>query len=241
MRNHAQHSPTKSKLKTAVTLVLGMTLGAVVVEGASAAGLEAVPSWQPIYVDGQQVSMTAYNIGGNNYVKLRDIGERVGFNVYWENGVQVDTDAPYTGLSPAESVSETPLADVDAIRQEMIRQINAVRLENGAAELPADNALMAAAQDCANQKFRHHDQQYEWTSLAAHGWPHGGGINLTWFSGAGRKNVAQTAVSNWANSPGHLQTMLSTDATCLGVGAFIDRDIAYCYMIVGEPSAYGPL
>ena len=38
--------------------------------------LTARPSNQPIYVDGQRISMTAYNIGGNNYVLLRDIGKR---------------------------------------------------------------------------------------------------------------------------------------------------------------------
>lgn len=29
--------------------------------------------------------MEAYTINGNNYVKLRDIGEKVGFNVYWDS------------------------------------------------------------------------------------------------------------------------------------------------------------
>ena len=43
------------------------------------------------------MSMTAYNIAGSNYVKLRDIGQEIGFNVYWQDGVQIDTDAPYTG------------------------------------------------------------------------------------------------------------------------------------------------
>ena len=71
-----------SKTKNAATLLTGMVLGASLVSGA-AAGIVAEPTWQNIYVDGQQVSMTAYNIAGNNYVKLRDIGQQVGFNVYW--------------------------------------------------------------------------------------------------------------------------------------------------------------
>lgn len=50
--------------------------------------------------------MTAYNIGGNNYVKLRDIGKAVGFNVYWDNGVQIDSAVPYTGEAPAISASD---------------------------------------------------------------------------------------------------------------------------------------
>ena len=63
-------------------MVTGMVIGASLVGGA-AAGIVAEPTWQNIYVDGQQVSMTAYNIAGNNYVRLRDIGQHVGFNVYW--------------------------------------------------------------------------------------------------------------------------------------------------------------
>lgn len=89
------------------TLLTGMVMGAVLFGGASAvaAGIMAQPSWSPIYVDGQQVQMTAYNILGNNYVKLRDIGQAVGFNVYWANGVQVDSTAPYTGEAPAQALS----------------------------------------------------------------------------------------------------------------------------------------
>ena len=74
-------------------LLTGMALGATFCGGAAAAGIVAVPTRQPIYVDGQQVKMEAYNINGSNYVKLRDAGRQVGFNVYWDNGVQVDTGA----------------------------------------------------------------------------------------------------------------------------------------------------
>ena len=51
-------------------MVAGMAIGASLVGGA-AAGVVAEPTWQKIYVDGQQVSMTAYNIAGNNYVRLQ--------------------------------------------------------------------------------------------------------------------------------------------------------------------------
>ena len=78
---------------------LGILCGAMLFSGATAAaaGITAEPSWQNIYVDGQQVSMTAYNIAGSNYVKLRDIGQQVGFNVYWADGVQIDTDLTHAG------------------------------------------------------------------------------------------------------------------------------------------------
>ena len=44
-------------------MVAGMVIGAALVSEA-AAGIVAEPTWQKIYVDGRQVSMTAYNIGG---------------------------------------------------------------------------------------------------------------------------------------------------------------------------------
>ena len=67
----------------------------------AASNIMAAISNQPVYVDGQRVYMTAYAIGGSNYVKLRDVGEAVGFNVYWDGGaVQVESDKPYTGEGP---------------------------------------------------------------------------------------------------------------------------------------------
>lgn len=273
-----------------LTLLTGMALGALLTGGAVAAGVMAEPSWQNIYVDGRQVHMTAYNIGGNNFVKLRDIGKEVGFNVYWRGGVQVDSTAPYTGeapvqaaqTSPAEPVrvscyKEEPLAvgdgtglmiypggveytvtssdpsivsvekalgqfwkanaispgtatitatgpdgktgsvvvtvtgsaqsgtqsvDLNAnmeIRQEMVRLINQVRRENGAAELETNEALMNAAQDCASHQLRNHSL-YEWQVLRDYGWPHGGGFNLTYFMFDHDQSIAQTAVSNWVHS-----------------------------------------
>ena len=50
--------------------------------------------------------MTAYGINGNNYVMLRDIGNAVGFNVYWDsvnNCVQIESDKPYTGAASVGS------------------------------------------------------------------------------------------------------------------------------------------
>jgi uncharacterized protein YkwD len=90
---------------------LGVLTGAVLFGGtvAIAAGITAQPAWSPIYVDGQQVQMTAYNILGNNFVKLRDIGQAVGFNVYYQDGVQVDSNAPYTGEAPAQATTAEPI------------------------------------------------------------------------------------------------------------------------------------
>ena len=51
--------------------------------------------------------MTAYAINGNNYVKLRDVGEAVNFNVYWDGkAIQIESDKPYTGEAPASQPSQ---------------------------------------------------------------------------------------------------------------------------------------
>ncbi len=57
------------------------------------------PSSANILLDGKEVELTAYNISGNNYFKLRDIGQAFDFGVSWngeENMVIIDTSTGYT-------------------------------------------------------------------------------------------------------------------------------------------------
>ena len=59
----------------------------------------------PIMKDGSYVNMTAYNIEGNNFFKLRDLGEQFGFNVGWNgtaNAVTIDTDGVADTISEAQ-------------------------------------------------------------------------------------------------------------------------------------------
>ena len=219
---------------------LGILCGAMLFSGATAvaAGVSAEPTWQNIYVDGEQVSMTAYNIAGNNYVKLRDIGKEVGFNVYWADGVQIDTDAPYTGVAPVQKTDELPT--IEEIRQEMIQRINEVRRENGVSGLIVDQSLMDAAQKCSAMLNTSHKNKEECLTVAACGYPHGFGSNLTVLVGTGMNRIAEKAVANWVNSPGHFETIIDADCDTLGVGITIDNSRAFCYMMVGHPNAYNP-
>lgn len=84
-------------------------LGAMVSGGgiAYAAGIMAERSANTVYVDGQRIELEAYLIDGSNYVKLRDVGQAVGFNVYWDGVVQIQSGAPYTGEAPASAVPKT--------------------------------------------------------------------------------------------------------------------------------------
>ena len=219
---------------------LGILCGAMLFNGATAmaAGIIAEPTWQKIYVDGEQVSMTAYNIAGSNYVKLRDIGQRVGFNVYWADGVQIDTDAPYTGVAPLQEENELPT--IEEIRQEIIQRINEVRRENGVSELTVNQSLMDAAQKCSAMLNTSHKNKEECLTVAACGYPHGFGSNLTVMVGTGMNRIAEKAVANWMNSPGHFETMVNAACDTLGIGVTIDNSRAFCYMMVGHPNAYNP-
>ena len=125
-------------MKNELYLLTGLLAGAVLFGGpaAAAAGNGVSPSPHSIYVDGCKREMEAYSIAGNNYVKLRDIGEAVGFNVYWdrENGcVQVESDQPYS-------------SELDAVRTEIIDRTNAIRQEAGISLLATDEVLTRAAQ-----------------------------------------------------------------------------------------------
>lgn len=227
----------KHDKKNITTMVTGIAIGAVLVSEA-AAGIVAEPTWQKIYVDGQQVSMTAYNIAGHNYVRLRDIGQQVGFNVYWEDGVQIDTDAPYSGVAPLKGTDTQPT--IMEIREEMIQRINEVRRKHGVPELAVDQALMDAAQECSAQMFTSHHNQAECETVAASGYPHGFGSNLTVFSITDPERISEKAVANWENSPGHLATMIDPNYDTVGVGVTIDHGRAFCYMFVGNPTAHNP-
>lgn len=107
----------------------GFLCGALLFAGftsvaSAASGIMAAISNQPVYVDGQRVYMTAYQIGGNNYVKLRDIGEAVGFNVYWDGAsVQVESDKPYTGVAPADQTAQQVPAAPTELTEENVRAV----------------------------------------------------------------------------------------------------------------------
>ena len=65
--------------------------GAAMMYTAFAAFIPATPTreiGQTMYVNDTRVYPTAYNIAGNNYFKLRDIGKMVGFGVDWNGETQ---------------------------------------------------------------------------------------------------------------------------------------------------------
>ena len=73
-------------------------------KGKDAGTKTPTPTSSNIYLDGKAVLFTAYTIEGNNYFKLRDIGEAFDFGVDWDratNAIIIDTSKGYSGETNA--------------------------------------------------------------------------------------------------------------------------------------------
>lgn len=221
----------KNRGKNIGLLLTGMAAGAALCGGAYAAGIVAQPTWQPIFVDGQQVEMEAYNINGNNYVKLRDIGKEVGFNVYWQNGVQVDSDADYTGEPPTSPEPAAPDAasantkDLDTVKQEIVDLTNDIRRENSLKALQTDDLLMQAAQvradEIASSGVYSHTRPNGKPFYTVTDCPYSAeniDCVMDLYLTQQNKGLAETAVYDWRISEGHLKNMLNSRVSAVGVG-----------------------
>ena len=210
-------------------LVLGLSLSAPAAQAVES--LKATLSTNRILVDGQEVRLTAYNINGNNYVMLRDIGRAVGFNIYWDSDskcVQVESDKPYTGKAPVKSTTTKPVeqpaqTDVAAAKQDIIDRTNALRRENGAAALRVNDKLMQAAQVRADEMAAH--------TVYSHTRPNGGKFNTVTDCPYMAENIhriadwvlsdqtlAERAVADWSASTTHNKNMVNPKLSEIGVG-----------------------
>lgn len=71
--------------------------GELAVSGEPAAR-QAMPTTSQVFVNGEPVSLTAYNIGGYNYFKLRDVARAIDFGVTWHQAtstIGIDTANGY--------------------------------------------------------------------------------------------------------------------------------------------------
>lgn len=77
--------------------------------GKGSANKTPTPTNSKIYLDGEEVQFTAYNIDNNNYFKLRDIGQTFNFGVTWDganNTIVIDTSADYVPETSSTSLTE---------------------------------------------------------------------------------------------------------------------------------------
>lgn len=214
-------------------LVLGLSLSAPAAQAVES--LKATLSTNRVLVDGQEVRLTAYNINGSNYVRLRDIGKAVGFEVYWdsENGcVQVESGKPYTGEAPAKAEPDKPLSrpedtsttiDVNALKQDIIDRTNALRKGNGVAALRINDRLMQAAQvradEMASSSVYSHTRPDGRRNTSVTDCPYvGENIHRIADCALQGKSVSEAAVWSWNLSGGHRDNLLEKNYAETGVG-----------------------
>ena len=228
-------------------LVLGLSLSAPAAQAVES--LKATLSTNRILVDGQEVRLTAYNINGNNYVMLRDVGKTVGFEVYWDGDakcVQIESEKPYTGEAPVTSAEAKPVeqpaqTDVAAAKQDIIDCTNALRKENGVAALRVNDKLMQAAQVRADEM--------DASGVYSHTRPDGRKSNTVTdskYTGENLHNISElyleqqhktlseAVVELWSNSRAHADNMTSSRYGEIGVGLArgIDKDGFDCWYCV---------
>jgi|GEM_PF-2698516 len=105
-------------MKKFITFGAGVLVGAVMFGGslAIAAGVTANPTQSRVFVNGAEVKLEAYNIGGNNFFKLRDIGNEADFSVVWDGDGQrilINTSREYDAnetYKPQTTEAPTPPA-----------------------------------------------------------------------------------------------------------------------------------
>ena len=232
--------------KQILTMFTGLFIGAIITGGASAyaAGILAERSSHRIFVDGQEVQMEAYGIAGHNYVKLRDIGKAVGFEVYWDGDakcVQVESGKPYTGEAPAKAEdtksTEQPVqTDVANAKQDIIDRTNALRRENGVSALAVNDKLMQAAQvradEMAASSVYSHTRPDGRKYITVTDCPYiGENIHLIGEWQIRDSSLPSFAVEAWKNSAAHLKNMLNTRYHAIGVGVSQGT-------VMGEPYWY---
>ena len=238
-------------MKKSLYLIAGILIGITLFGGSSvlAAGITAERSTNRIYVDGQEVRLTAYNINGNNYVMLRDVGKTVGFEVYWDGDakcVQVESKKPYTGEAPVTSAEAKPVeqpaqTDVAAAKQDIVDRTNALRRAKDVAALRVNDKLMQAAQVRADEMAA--------SGIYSHTRPDGRKSNTVTdsrYTGENihsiselyleqqQKTLSEAVVNLWSNSKAHADNMTSTRYGEIGVGLArgIDKDGFDCWYCV---------
>ena len=112
-----------SRTREAVFMGIGILAGLALSGPAAQAAdyLTARPTTQTFYLEGERIELTAYLIGGSNYVRLRDIGRAADFGVTYDaatNSVYIAPGSPYTEevTTPAQT---TP--SPSAITEENVR------------------------------------------------------------------------------------------------------------------------
>ena len=176
---------------------------------AYAAGIVAERSHHRIVVDGKEAQMEAYVINGSNYVRLRDIGKAVGFEVYWDGDakcVQVESGKPYTGIAPVKAETsgpasqpeaKTPADDVDAMIQDIVDRSNEMAAHTVYSHTRPNGGKFNTVTDCPYMAENIH-RIADWV--------------------LSDQTLAERAVADWSASTTHNKNMVNPKLSEIGVG-----------------------
>ena len=109
--------------------IAGFLCGSILFGSASAfAGVvQVVPSQQKVMINGTVADVRGYNIDGNNYYQLREVGKALNVSVDYEsatNTIQVNTDQPYGTIQKTEQTVSMNQADGrPAVNQPKVGQL----------------------------------------------------------------------------------------------------------------------
>lgn len=182
-----------------------------------------------IYRDGKEIELTAFTINGNNYFKLRDIGEAFDIYIGWNgktNTVTIDTSF---GYGEDEQVA---LAEALRFEEEVIRLVNIERQKENLAPYIGDRRISDVARiksaDMGKNDYFDHISPNLGTPFELMD-KHGiefmfGDENIA----MGHK-TAESVVTGWMNSPPHRASIMNaTTFKKIGVGFYRSED-GICY------------
>ena len=156
----------------------------------------------PLTVNGQSVTLTACEVGGFNYLKLRDLGEALNFPVDYDESTHTILLGAHA--MPAEAGLEL---------------VNKARAAQGVDALTLDPDLCKAAAIRAEElgTYFSHDRPNGascFTGFVDVGIKsyHAAGENI-----ASRYADANAVMNGWMNSPGHRANILSEDYSRIGI------------------------
>lgn len=212
-----QFSTDWSSDRNCIDITIGNAYTPVGGEGVLADGTYSISvsgSTASVTVNSNPVQLSAYNINGNNYFKLRDLADALGFGVSWsdaQNSVLI-----YTSSDGQNAQTDTSYSDYI---NEVVRLINEARASEGIAPLTADDSLNSAAAVRAD----------ELNTLFDHTRPDGSScftilreMNIKYNTCA--ENIAigqrspQSVVDSWLSSPEHYANIMNSKLKKIGVG-----------------------
>lgn len=193
-----------------------LPVGGELEAGTGADPISAHPSRAAVQVDGTDAALTAYEIGGYNYFKLRDLGEALAFGVAYDDAAQ------------AIQITAAPVQD-DAAR--VLDLMNAARAAEDLPALTLDDTLCEAAAIRAAEiaeKFDHTrpDGTAFYTVLKEVGIR--GGYRTLGENIARGQTTPEAVMQDWMNSPGHRANILSDTFTRVGI-ARVDNGWVQCF------------